>query len=191
MAISRNLLGKCRNKTKNIAKTLPLRPCRPSHYTLRRWELPWSVRAAPAAARVSQPFHSDLHSIGTQDDLKAIGCKDFAKELTAIAVFLVKQHSKSCNDPFESLKSILLNLLYSLYFGGCPAEAKPEANGKYSLAPYLTGHWKCQKFDEFEEFQFCVAFFLGANDGVLRLPRPRSWSQQLVTYSKFIFISFM
>ena len=108
MAISR------RNKTKNIAKTLRLRPCRPSHYTLRRWELPWSVRAAPAAARVSQPFHSDLHSIGTQDDLKAIGRKDFAKELTAIAVFLVKQHSKSCNDPLESLKSIL-SIIYTVY----------------------------------------------------------------------------
>lgn len=165
---------------KNIAKTLPLRPCRPSRYTLRRWELPWSVRAAPAAARVSQPFHSDLHSIGTQDDLKAIGRKDFAKELTAIAVFLVKQHSKSCKKASHStilnLSQLVIYSLYSLYLEGCPAEAKPEANGKYSLAPYLTGHWKCQNFDEFENSQFRVAFFLGANDGVLRVPRPRSWS---------------
>ena len=104
-AISRNLLGNAKLATqkKDIAKRCPrwLRPCRPSHYTLRCWELPWSVREAPAiptgSTTVPPSFHSDLHSIGTQDDLKAIGCKDFAKELTAIAVFLVKQHETWSN----------------------------------------------------------------------------------------------
>ena len=69
--------------------------------------------------------------------------------------------AKASYSTILNLSQLVIYSLYSLYLEGCPAEAKPEANGKYSLAPYLTGHWKCQKHEEFEEFSVSCGLFPG------------------------------
>ncbi len=116
------------------------------------------------------------------------------------ATWNMKQRSIAnlCSDPilWKSSHSTILNLSkhvmnpYSLYQEVCPAEAKPEANGKYSLAPYLTGHW-CQEC-ECEEFQVPQfrAFFLRANDRVLQCTKVMEQTSREESYVTSMFLTF-